>query len=328
MPRKFRLDAAGVLHHVIVRGIERRSIFLTVADRRDFFERCERLFAESATSCYAWAFLSNHVHLLLRTGDVPLSKVMARLLSGYAARFNRTHKRSGHLFQNRYKSIICEEESYFKELVRYIHLNPVRARLVSDLDGLAVYRWSGHSALLGRRPCEWQDCTYTLASFGSVASYAEFVAQGFSQGRRDDLVGGGVVRSHGGWAEIRSSHELVKGDERILGDTSFVMRILADAREKVDRRMRMRHSGVTVETVEKRVMELFSLTSEELYREGRTRSVSRARSLFCFWAVREIGLSQKELAERFSLSEPAIAYAVRRGRKTAKEEGYDLREEE
>jgi len=324
MPRTFRLDAAGVLNHVIVRGIERRPIFLTLGDRRDFFERCGKLFPDSKTSCYAWAFLSNHVHLLLRTGKVPLSKVMARLLSGYAARFNRTHKRSGHLFQNRYKSIICQEESYFEELVRYIHLNPVRARLASDMERLSTYRWSGHSVLLGRRVCEWQDIDYALSIFGNADSYLEFVKKGFDQGHRNDLVGGGVVRSHGGWAEIKRSADLVKGDERILGDTSFVMGILADAHEKLNKRIRMKQSGVTLDRVEKRVMELFSLTSKELYGEGRHRPISQARSLFCFWAVRELGLPQKELSERFSLTEPAVAYAVRRGQRIAEENGYKL----
>lgn len=325
MPRRFRLDAAGVLHHVVVRGIERRPIFLAAPDRRDFFERCGRLFAESATSCYAWAFLANHVHLLLRSGQVPLSKVMARLLSGYAARFNRSHRRSGHLFQNRYKSIICQEESYFKELVRYIHLNPVRARIVADIGGLNAYRWSGHAALVGRRTCEWQDTAYTLSSFGSVASYREFVREGFDQGHRDDLTGGGVVRSHGGWAEIKSSPVLVKGDERILGDSSFVMGILADAQQRSDRRMRIKQSGITIETIEKGVADLFSLKPEELYGPGRPRQIAQARSLVCFWAVRELGIPQKELSERFSISEPAITYAVRRGQEIAREKGYRLK---
>ena len=145
MPRRSRLDAAGILHHVIIRGMERRPIFTSLADRRDFVERCGRLFPESRTVCYGWALIPNHVHLLLRTGSVPLSTVMARLLTGYATSFNRRHKRSGHLFQNRYTSILCQEDVYVKDLVRYIHLNLLRARLVPDLDALGVHpdvrRW-------------------------------------------------------------------------------------------------------------------------------------------------------------------------------------------
>ena len=327
MPRKSRLDASGILHHIIIRGIERRPIFTRIADKRDFFERCDALFTESATCCYAWAFLSNHVHLLLRTGEVPLSKIMARLLSGYAVSFNRRHKRSGHLFQNRYKSIICQADSYFKELVRYIHLNPVRAQLVSDIEGLNAYPWSGHHVLLGRRLCAWQDAKYTLSFFGGAAAYLEFLHKGFAQGHRPDLIGGGLVRSHGGWGEVKKAQSLMKGDERILGDTSFVMSILTDAQEKLERHYAMKQSGIGLHTVEKRVTDLFAVKADDLYGQGRRRRIAQARGLFCFWAVREVGLSQKTLADRFSVTEPAITYAVRRGENLARENGYRLVED-
>ena len=92
-----------------------------------------------------------HFHILLRTGPTPLSKTMRRLMTGYAVTFNKRHKRSGHLFQNRYKSIVCEEDPYLLELIRYIHLNPLRAKLVQDLEELDKYPWAGHSAILGHR---------------------------------------------------------------------------------------------------------------------------------------------------------------------------------
>jgi REP element-mobilizing transposase RayT len=164
MPRRPRLDSPAVLHHVVVRGIEKRAIFASLADRRDFFNRCGELFPEAGTICYAWSFLTNHIHILLRTGGTPLSKVMARLLSGYASGFNRRHNRSGHLFQNRYKSIVCQEDAYFKDLVRHIHLNPFRAGLVSNLDDLGAYPWSGHAVLLGKKKCPWQAAKYVLSS--------------------------------------------------------------------------------------------------------------------------------------------------------------------
>jgi putative transposase len=125
MPRKARIDGTGAVHHVMVRGITRDDIFYDNIDRDQFIERMARIFGEGKTICYAFAFMSNHVHLLLRTGLVPISATMSRLLTGYAVSFNRRHKRSGHLFQNRYKSILCEEAPYLLELVRYIHLNPL-----------------------------------------------------------------------------------------------------------------------------------------------------------------------------------------------------------
>ena len=133
MPRKARIDAPGALHHIIVRGIERRKIFYDDRDRDDFLFRLGQVLTQTETPCFAWALIPNHLHLLLRTGTVPIATVMQRLLTGYAVRFNRRHRRHGHLFQNRYKSILCQEDSYLLESVRYIHLNPLRSRRVREL---------------------------------------------------------------------------------------------------------------------------------------------------------------------------------------------------
>jgi putative transposase len=135
----------------MARGIERRELFRDDKDRGSFLERFAIILEETQTQCYAWALIPNHFHILLRTGPTPLSKVMRRLMTGYAVTFNKRHKRSGHLFQNRYKSVICEEDPYLLELIRYIHLNPLRAKLVQDLKELDKYPWTGHSAILARR---------------------------------------------------------------------------------------------------------------------------------------------------------------------------------
>ena len=127
MPRKARIDAAGALHHIVARGIDRRSIFEDDTDRKDFLKRAATILSETQTACYAWALIPNHFHLLLRTGPSSISTVMHRLLTGYAISYNYRHRRYGHLFQNRYKSILCQEDTYLLELVRYIHLNPLRA---------------------------------------------------------------------------------------------------------------------------------------------------------------------------------------------------------
>ena len=125
MPRKARIDAPGAFHHIICRGIERRKIFYDNADRDNFLERLENILIETSTPCYGWALLPNHFHLLLRTGNESISTVMRRLLTGYAVSFNRRYRRCGHLFQNRFKSILCQENVYLKQLVCYIHLNPL-----------------------------------------------------------------------------------------------------------------------------------------------------------------------------------------------------------
>jgi putative transposase len=149
MSRLARIDPAGVLHHVIIRGIERRKIFRDDKDRNEFIGGLSLLLPETQTPCHAWAFMPNHAYFLFRSRNNGMSTLMRRLLAGYAISFNRRYRRHGQLFQSRYKSIICQEDAYFKELVRYIHLNPLRAKLVTDIKGLNQYPYCGHSDLMG-----------------------------------------------------------------------------------------------------------------------------------------------------------------------------------
>ena len=167
MPRKARIDAVGALHHIIIRGIERRRIFTDDQDRDNFIERLGDIVTETDTFCFAWALIPNHVHILLGTGETALAKVMSRLLTGYAVSYNRRHRRYGHLFQNRYKSILCQEDGCLLELVRYIHLNPLRARIVTNLAELDKYPYCGHSALMDKMPREFQNTDYVLRLFGN-----------------------------------------------------------------------------------------------------------------------------------------------------------------
>lgn len=270
MPRQRRLDAPGLLQHVMARGIERREIFRDDKDRKSFLDRLADILEETQTQCYAWALIPNHFHLLLGTGSTPLSKVMRRLMTGHAVTFNKRHKRSGHLFQNRYKSVVCEEDPYLLELIRYIHLNPLRARLVHDLRELDKYPWTGHSAILGRRknplspdqaknyqpsaksssakkqkPLAEKTTEDVLLHFGETMRvarrrYRQFVKNGIDQGKRPEFQGGGLVRSSGGTKVGllgRKKEEREKGDARILGSGNFVTKALAcAAEEREDRR--------------------------------------------------------------------------------------------
>jgi hypothetical protein len=150
---------------------------------------------------------------------MPLTTVMRRLLTGYAVFYNRRHRRHGHLFQNRYKSILCQEDKYLKELVRYIHLNPARAKLVGDLDGLDGYPYSGHSVIMGQSEREWQNVEKVLGLFSAKVlsarqQYRAFLKDGITQGHRPDLVGGGLIRSCGGWSRVKDSSQVENLSER------------------------------------------------------------------------------------------------------------------
>ena len=221
MPRIARLDTPGLLHHVMIRGIERRKIFNDGKDRENFIERLSTLLPETKTQCYAWSFLSNHAHFLLRRRPKNIAALMRRLLTGYAVSYNRRHNRHGQLFQNRYKSIICQEDSYLLELVWYIHLNPLRAKAVVDLKELDYYIYCGHSALMGKKKREWQDIEYILGHFGkrigdARKKYRSYVEKGIKLGRRPELVGGGLIRSLGGWDEVKKMR--LRGQDRIKSD--------------------------------------------------------------------------------------------------------------
>ncbi len=229
MPRSARIDAPGTLHHVIGRGIERRRIFLDDDDRDDFVQRLSELALSGAMDVYAWALMPNHFHILCKTRTQPLSVSMHRLLTGYVVNFNRRKRRHGHLFQNRFKSIVCQEDRYFTEMVRYIHLNPLRANLVADTRELECYPFCGHGAVLARVARPWQACDYVLKFFGigleARLGYRKFIAAGARMGRRPDLTGGGLIRSQGGWSEVlalRRREQKTPFDQRILGDGDFV----------------------------------------------------------------------------------------------------------
>ena len=334
MPRQARIDAPGALHHIIIRGIERRHIFQDDKDRESFLDRFGDVLNHTSTSCYAWALIPNHIHLLLRTGTVPIARIMRRLLTGYAVTYNRRHRRHGQLFQNRYKSILCQEDRYLLELVRYIHLNPLRAKLVENVSALATYPYSGHSVILGKRKEVWQDVNYLLGFFGKRVAvarkkYEEYLEEGFGLGRRSDLIGGGLIRSMGGWSEVkrmRIGKARFKGDERILGDTEFVMEVLKECEESFERKYELRNKGYDIERLASRVSSLFEIAPEDIYSPGKYKDRVKARSVLCYWAVRELGETQIELARKLGIKQPAVSAAVKRGEKLAKEMDLEINE--
>ena len=332
MPRRSRIDAPGALHHIIVRGIERKTIFKDDADRDNFLERLKNILTYSDTSCFAWALIPNHFHLLLRTGRVPISTVMKRLLTGHAMYFNRKHNRVGHLFQNRYKSILCQEDAYALELIRYIHLNPLRAKILPDLKSLDKYTYSGHAAIMGMKKNNWQDTDYVLKLFNAKLSlarrgYREYVKKGISVGKRPDLIGGGLVRSAGGWDALKGLRKIkvyMKGDERILGDSDFVETVLKTCQEEFDRRYLLKSGGHDFDTIVDRAAQVLGMNRAEVLSSGRQPHKVQARSLVCFWASRELGMSMVQLSKRLKISQPTASQSATRGEKIAKKNKLKL----
>ena len=321
MPRQARLDSPGLLHHIIARGIERRPIFYSPTDYADFLSRIEINQARYPCQIYAWVLMPNHFHLLVRSGEHGIFPFMKRLMTGYAVAFNHRHKRAGHLFQNRYKSIVCEEGPYFLELVRYIHLNPYRAKMVKNGEELSSFPYTGHPVLLGEKRCPWQNRDDVLSLFSrssseGVKGYLRFMKDGENQGSRPDLMGGGLIRSQGGIRAVLSNNQLGDReayDSRILGSGEFVEGVLRRAEKETELEYELKRKGVGIGDVAKKIADEEGVEETDLYRRGRTEAVSRAKARLIHIGVEYLGRTNREMALLTRMSDPSASEARRKG---------------
>jgi len=311
----------------MVRGIERSPIFVDDIDREDFLARLEKWCADGGAAVYAWCLMENHVHLAMRVGARPLAATMRRLLTGYAVTFNRRHGRAGHLFQNRYKSIVVDEERYLLALVRYIHRNPVHAGLVASVDALAEYPWSGHAALVGAAARGFQEVDAVLSRFGARAGVArralrDFMGAAQASAEEDLFEGGGLKRSMGPNARCAmgrrptGAEPRMAYDERILGSGSFVEAVLEKAVATA------RTDAATSAPKEERLARLIAevarklgMEEEELRAGGRRRDLVRGREVVAFFARARLGMPATQIAAALGVSQPAIVKAAERGRR-------------
>jgi len=310
MPRQARLDSPGTLHHVMIRGIEKRRIIDDDTDRRDFVRRLGTLAEETRTPIYAWALMSNHAHLLLCSGVLGLAQFMRRLLTGHAVSYNLRHRRHGPMFQDRYKSIVCDGDNYFTELVRYLHLNPLRVKLVGDLKGLERYPYCGHGTILGAQANPWQDSESVLAQFGrrdseAKEAYRRFVAEGVALGRRPELVGWGLTRTAGGWFEVRSQRQ--RGgrelrDDRILGSAGFAERILREADARTVWQHAAKNGNRNAERVVAAACKKNGVSLTELRSGSRRGRLPAVRAEIVRGLVENYGLAIAEVARQVGIS--------------------------
>ncbi|MEW6215904.1 MAG: transposase, partial [Nitrospirota bacterium] len=271
-------------------------------------------------SIYAWSLMSNHAHILFKSGEKGISSVMRKLLTWYAIYFNRRHKRTGHLFENRYKSVLCEEDRYFLALIRYIHLNPVRAGIIKKMEELDSYPWSGHSSIMGNIKYKWMDREYVLARFGvsrnrAKKEYRAFMEEGMNMGHSSEFSGGGLIRSHGGWAQVVSMRRRGKElefDERILGGSDFVQKVLEEAEERELRQLRIRKSGIGIADIIGQECTKFQVSAAELSNGSRRRKVSKARAAIARRSAEELGITAAEIARHLGVNTSAITKAITR----------------
>ena len=315
MSRPPRSWVEGSPYHLTVRGNNRQTIFLDAADYREYTLVLHQCRAQYPYRVLAFALMANHVHLLVEAvPESSLSDVMRWVGATYTRYFNERHQRLGHLYQGRFYSNAVDRDSYLLEVTRYIHLNPLRANLVKDLASLDRYRWCGHTDLMGARKHPWQHVDDVLSWFGKTEgaarrAYRDFVKEGIPMGRRPELVGGGLVRSQGGWSQVmtmrrRKVREL--SDERILGSGDFVERILEDAEKSFQRSFRNNLSVNDLETLILKACKTSGIHIDELRSGGRRQNVSGVRSRLAVDLVRHHGISLAEAARQLGVSTPAI----------------------
>ena len=324
MPRQARLDAPGILQHVMIRGIDKQRVVNDEKDRHNFISRMGELALETGTRMYAWALMSNHIHILLRTGSMGLPKYMRRLLTGYAITYNHRHARHGYLFQDRYKSIVCDEDAYFLELVRYIHLNPLRAKLVKDVAELDRYPWCGHSVVMGYNKYPWQDTEYILSWFNkkkrnALKAYRQYINEGVSQGRRPELVGGGLnrhLRESAGRLTSGPSGGGSYSDRRILGDEEFVEKILrgpVHGGRHLPPLIRIR--GKVKSIIEEQCRGA-GIHIEELQMGSRRHSIAKVRSDIAWQLASDLGLPLAEIGRQLGVSTSGISKILERRKRS------------
>jgi putative transposase len=264
------------------------------------------------------------VHLLFKSGKNGISAIMRRLLTWYAVYFNRRHRRTGHLFENRYKSILCDEENYLLALVRYIHLNPLRAKIIQTVEELERYPWSGHRAIIGKVAYAWMDRGTVLSRFArakekAIREYRRFVQEGMGDGHDPTLTGGGLVRSKGGWSQVlsmRRKGEREESDERILGSGDFVQAILKEAEEAQLRQLKLRQKGRGIADIIHEECRRRMVSAEELRKGGRRSKVSEVRAAIAYRAKEELGFSGAEIARHLGVNTSSINRAITRREET------------
>ncbi len=287
MARKPRLHVDEGIYHVMLRGNGGQAIYFDDDDRLHFYLLMQEGIARYGHRIHGFCLMSNHVHLVVEVGAQPLAKIMQNLSFRYTRWVNKKQKRIGHLFQGRYKAVLVDRDSYLLELVRYVHLNPVRAKLVRQAHH---YPWCGHRAYLGRETLPWLTTEWVLSQFGtrlgtSRNRYEAFVREGYREGRRDDFHSGG------------------DDDGRVLGDERFTRRTLNKAITSP--------KTVTLDQLIQMVCEKYNVTEKTLASVGRERATSEARSVVGWLAQQCAQITLTEVANRFRRDVATLSHGVR-----------------
>jgi REP element-mobilizing transposase RayT len=290
------------------------DIFIDDQDRTRFLAKLGSLLNHSQCLCYAWCLMPNHFHLVLRPLDVSLDIIMRRLNGSYARQFNKRHERRGYLFQDRYKSLATQDAAYLRELIRYVHLNPLRAGLVHSLQELRKYTWSGHRELLGLEDHPWMAAKEALSRFSPRPErardvYLAFLSEGVDHGGRFESI----------WDEIRTiamepGGDSRFGDGRIVGEPEFVRKAIARKEAKELALEKIRESRPDLPAILDYCLKKHKLADPIDLIKGRKNGRSEAREEFCYLAYKRYGYSLSQIGALLDMHPSAVYHRATAGR--------------
>lgn len=313
MPRMARIESPGSLVHIMAHSVESKPLFVDDQDRLEFLSRFEKGLISTGYICYTWVLMDNHYHLFLRTSEKKMNQLMRGLNGGYATYYNKRHEKTGYLFQNRFKSALCEDQSYAREVIRYITLNPLRAGMVKSLEQLKDYIWSGHRFLLGDSGAigtKFQKREECLRRFGdnelnAIKSYLEFLIEKC----------GGDIKTAGQLSNMEKA-ELTgscKGWPAIIGDPAFVNEMKKKYQDIIFRNHPKTDYPYVLERVSQKVCEKYGISISELKKRGRKNVRADARAVFCYQVHIEEFIPLSVIAGFLGTTISPIAVLVQKG---------------
>ncbi len=319
MPRTARVDYPGALQHVMFRGVAGFTIFRDDLDRRVFLSQARETFDAEALRCLIWSLMTNHSHLGSQTLDGSLSNGMHRLETRYAMYFNKRNRRQGHVMQDRYKSLLVDEEIYLLRVVRYVMLNPIEGGLVRSLDELEKYPWTSYPALLGHCPPALGDPEFTLKLFADGEDSARrelrsWMAEGL---RKKDPIGA-ILEAPPGRpskkleAEMRAAM-IGDRDSAVVGNDRFISEALSLAKDPRASFHKMGYEGWTVDSLIERICAEGNISRQQLKQGRRTAHVSRGRAAAAWIGRNKLGLKLSDIAVEVGVSPQALSQSLVKG---------------
>lgn len=297
MPRKPRIEFEGAFYHVIARGNQKQKIFKETPDYDKYHQFLTIYKNRYHYALYAYILMRNHVHLLIETKEIPLSKIMQGINQSYTLYFNRKYRQVGHLFQGRYKAILCDRDEYLLSLLKYIHNNPVRAKIAETLD---QYRWSSHLAYMGKsNPLSLVNTDHVLAMFSKNKARSRELYGDFM--RQED-----TLKKEEVYATI---------DQRLQGNEEFIDQIQQRVEGAIKKeRKKKEFSFFQISGV---VQKSYGVTREQLHSRSKEQQIMIARRIFAQTA-KIYGYAGKEIAE-YLKKDPASVTGYLQGEDHEKE---------